>query len=571
MIYIVSQDGSGDFTGVQQAVDAVPAGSTRPTVILIRAGEYRERVIVNKDRLRLIGEDRDRTVIAYNACAKDRDEAGNERGTFLSFTLLVTGRDVEVENLTVKNDAGDGREVGQAVAVYAAGDRGVWRGCRFLACQDTLFCGPVMPKVKKLAAPRELGCECVDSVGDCPVTASRQYFENCFIRGDVDFIFGPYRCWFEKCTLHMNARGGFYTAANTPEKQEAGMVFSHCVLTGDCGPGEAFLGRPWRAFARTVFLKCEMREQVAPEGFRDWDEKRVITRRCAEYASFGPGAAPEKRNSREHLLTPEEASLYSVSSILGGADLWRPDRRVPTWFLCGDSLMADYPDSRFPMTGWGQTLQSLMPFPAYVENCAVNGRSSKSFVAEARLGLIELCLRPGDRLVIGFGHNDEKPDRERSTDPHTTFPDYLDLFIDAARRRGAEPVLVTPVVRRAFDENGVLLGTHGAYPNAVRALTERRGARLVDLERLTARLVSALGPEGSKSFFCHVPAGTENYPDGLSDNSHLKQGGAAAVARLFLDALSDTAPEKDGALPPAGPAPSSLLQKEDRVLGNDFY
>lgn len=127
---IVSKDGSGDFSTLQEAVDAVPdSAGEEERRILVRPGEYREKVVVHKDRLRITGEDPERTVLAWNGCAKDQYPDGTEKGTFLSATLVVTGRDVTVENL--------------AVAVYAAGDRGTWRNCRFLACQDTLFCGPV--------------------------------------------------------------------------------------------------------------------------------------------------------------------------------------------------------------------------------------------------------------------------------------------------------------------------------------------------------------------------------------------------------------------------------------------
>ena len=223
-MYIVAKDGSGDFTSIQQAIDAIPGGGQAPTIILLRMEEFHERVVVNKDNVRIIGEARDRTVITAKGCAKDLNPDGTERGTFLSATFMVTGNNVEVENLTIRNDAGDGRDVGQAVAVYAAGDRGVWRNVRMIAHQDTLFCGPLMKKVVDFIAPRQAYAEYVESVGDSPLTHSRQYFEDCFIQGDVDFIFGPYRCWFERCTLFMNARGGLYTAANTPEEQPYGLV-----------------------------------------------------------------------------------------------------------------------------------------------------------------------------------------------------------------------------------------------------------------------------------------------------------------------------------------------------------
>ena len=207
---IVAKDGTGDFTTVQTAIDAVPAGDRAPQIILVRRGSYHERVVVDRDNVRIIGEDAQDTVITWSACAHDLDATGKEKGTFLSFTFLVTGCNVTVENLTIRNDAGDGSIAGQAVAVYAAGDRGAWRNCRLIAHQDTLFCGPVMPKIGTEIAPHSLAhAECVESVGDCPLTHSRQYFEICLIQGDIDVIFGPYRCWFENCELRMNARGGW--------------------------------------------------------------------------------------------------------------------------------------------------------------------------------------------------------------------------------------------------------------------------------------------------------------------------------------------------------------------------
>ena len=565
-MYVIAKDGSGDFTSIQAAVDAMPGGGRAPTLLLVRKGTYHERVIVNKDNLRIIGEDREETVLTYSACAKDRYPDGTEKGTFLSFTLLVTGRNVTVENLTVRNDAGDGRLVGQAVAVYAAGDRGAWRDCRFIAHQDTLFCGPVMPKVEECASPRLGPGERVESVGDCPLTESRQYFENCFIQGDIDFIFGPFRCWFEGCTLFMNARGGFYTAANTPEGQPYGMVFHRCRLTGECGPGAAYLGRPWRKFAQTLFLDCEMDEHVSPQGFQDWDEVRLVTNRYGEYGTTGPRADQAPRHPRQKRLTEWEARCVTLPEVIGGWDHWRPDQPTPTWYLCGDSTMANYPADQAPMTGWGQKLQALIE-DGYVENCAVNGRSSKSFLAENRLALIEMCLRPGDKLVISFGHNDEKPDPARHTDPQTTYPQTLTQYLDAARRHGAEPILATSIARRLFDEEGRLLPTHGAYPGAMRALAKEQGVRLVDLERATAALVQQAGPEGSQSIYCFVPAGHPNYPQGLQDNSHLQADGAAQIAALFLRRLSSPQAE-DSPLPEAAVSADlqSLIAREDHVV-----
>ncbi len=536
-MYIIAKDGSGDFTSIQAAIDAVPMSSRVPTILLVRMDEYHEKVIVNKDNIRIIGEARDRTVITNSGCAKDLGPDGKEKGTFLSYTFLVTGKNVEVENITIRNDAGDGREVGQAVAVYAAGDRGTWRNVRMIASQDTLFCGPTMPKVAKDALPRIIP-EGVESVGDCPLVLGRQYFEDCYIQGDVDFIFGPYRCWFERCTLFMNERGGLYTAANTPADSPYGLVFHKCRLTGSCPPGEAYLGRPWRAHAHTVFLHCDMDEHVSPVGFQDWGDKPV-THRYGEYGTTGARADQSTRHPGAARLTEEEAAFLTVREVIGSYDGWNPAKRTPTWFLCGDSTLCDYTPNYAPMTGWGQALKALAE-DVFVENCAVAGRSSKSFMAEKRLNFVELCLRKGDKLFIQFGHNDEKEDVERATVARVTYPEYLGMYIDAARRQGAEPILLTPIARRHFDENGALKHTHGDYPAAMRDLAIHRGVRLLDMEKATEALLTEMGDEGSKALFNWQEKGHPNYPDGVQDNTHLCLTGAVRLAKLALNLLEES-------------------------------
>ena len=317
----VAKDGSGDYACIQAAIDALQETGGE---ILIRPGEYREKIVVHRNNVRLAGEDREKTVIVWNGCARDRYADGTEKGTFLSATMMTTGRDITVENLTIRNDAGDGRTVGQAVAVYAAGDRGIWRNCSMEAHQDTLFCGPLrIPNVTEDIRGRTGCAEAVFRVEDGHVTFSRQYFEDCFIQGDVDFIFGCYRCWFERCVLFMNERGGWYTAANTAEEQPFGFVFHRCTLTGNCGQGEAYLGRPWRKYARTVFLACSMDECVAPEGFSDWDSERVVTDRCGEWGTAGERADLGARHPAQKRLTDEEAAAITADSVLAGTDGWR--------------------------------------------------------------------------------------------------------------------------------------------------------------------------------------------------------------------------------------------------------
>ena len=330
MKIIVAQDGSGQYTSLQAAVDALPEEpSAGQHLILVRKGIYRERVIVNRDHVRILGEDPEETVLTWSSYALEMHPDGTERTTFRSWTLMINADDVEVENLCIRNDAGDGRTVGQAVAVYAAGDRGIWRNCRMIAHQDTLYCGPLrIPDVVADLGARQGRAEQVPLVQDGHLSRSRQYFENCYIRGDVDFIFGSYTCWFESCTLFMDERGGWYTAANTHAGQPFGFVFHRCRLTGSCPEGQAFLGRPWRAGSATVFLDCEMDARVAPEGFTDWDETRIITGRYGEWKTRGVRADLSLRNPREKRLTDAEAERITPDAVLGGSDGWRPPAAI---------------------------------------------------------------------------------------------------------------------------------------------------------------------------------------------------------------------------------------------------
>ncbi len=534
----VAKDGTGDFSTIQAAIDAAHSGNRASTLIVVAPGEYHEKVHITKDNLRIVGVDPEKTVLTFSDYAKQKLPDGTDKNTFLSYTLIITGNNVEIENLTVRNDAGPGDRVGQAVAVYAAGDRGVFRRCRMIAHQDTLFCGPTMKKVSDYALPYVLPIQS-ESVGDAGFSNNRQYFEDCLIQGDIDFIFGPYRCWFERCVLVCNDRGeptnGYYTAANTPMDQPYGFVFHRCKLTGDgCADETVYLGRPWRAYARTVFLNCQMDPCVRREGWEDWAEKPV-THRCAEYGTIGARSDTKARHPGAALLLREEAEATTPNMVLGGMDVWTPWRPLPTVYIAGDSTAADYPMSQYPMTGWGQALSCVLE-GFYVQNAAVCGRSSKSFIGEHRLERLKPCLRPGDVFLIQFGHNDEKMDAERATEPATTYPQYLGQFVDVAEQRGALPVLLTSIARRRF-VRGALTDTHGAYPDAARELAKRLGLLLIDLEANTRDMIAKLGEERSKALYMHIDKNHYNYPDGEADDTHLHFCGAYAIARIVADWL----------------------------------
>ena len=205
-----------------------------------------------------------------------------------------------------------------------------------------------------------------------------------------------------------------------------------------------------------------------------------------------------------------------------------------TLYVIGDSTVENGND---PYYGWGGQLQALLP-GLRVDNHAFSGRSSKSFWDEKRFEPIAAGMKQGDILLIGFGHNDEKDDAERHTDPETTFPEMLMRYINAARAVGAVPVLCTSVSRNFFAENGFVMYTHGDYPHAVRVLCRKENIDLIDLEMKTRALLKTLGPEKACDLFVNILPGTDDrFPQGIADKTHFNQYGAKIVAEMVAKAL----------------------------------
>ncbi len=203
---------------------------------------------------------------------------------------------------------------------------------------------------------------------------------------------------------------------------------------------------------------------------------------------------------------------------------------MKTVHILGDSTVEN---GSAPFFGWGGQLAMFLPGGFCVYNRAVSGRSTKSFLDEGRFAPVERAMRPGDLLLVQFGHNDEKPDEARRTDPDTTYPGNLLRFVSAARGKGALPVLITPVARRHFQPDGSLPYTHGAYPDAVRALAVREGVPLIDLKRITRQWLLALGPREAAAYFVQLSPGEHpDHPDGLCDLTHYNLRGARAVAEM---------------------------------------
>lgn len=211
----------------------------------------------------------------------------------------------------------------------------------------------------------------------------------------------------------------------------------------------------------------------------------------------------------------------------------------PTIFWAGDSTVKQNDITSYPQSGIGQGFILYAKKGIFIDNRAENGRSSKSFLDEGLLDTIARDIKEGDFLFIQFGHNDEKPKEDRHTDPYTTYQDYLKEYIKTAADKGAHPVLITSLYRRLFKEDGTLVpNTHLDYPDAMLDLGNKMGVPVIDLCASSKAFIEKAGPENSKRWFLHLPAGQyPNFPEGKEDNSHLSYEGAVVFSGLIAKEL----------------------------------
>ena len=210
-----------------------------------------------------------------------------------------------------------------------------------------------------------------------------------------------------------------------------------------------------------------------------------------------------------------------------------------TIFWAGDSTVKQNNITSFPQTGIGQGFELYLKKGIILDNRAENGRSTKSYINEGRLDEIEALIGKGDFLFIQFGHNDEKPDEERHTEPYSTYQENLVKFVNAARDNGAYPVFITSLYRRLFEsEHKLIDNCHLDYPDAMLQLGETLNVPVIDLCTLSKNVLEKIGDENSKHLFMHVPAGVyANFPEGKTDNSHLQYEGAVLFAGLIAEGL----------------------------------
>jgi pectinesterase len=298
---VVAQDGSGQFKSVQDAIMSVPAGSAaNPVVIHIKAGTYKELIYIQHEKrfFHLVGDSAEKTILTFDLHANLTGPNGKPIGTFRTPSTIVDADDFTAEDITFENTAGP---VGQALAIRVDSERAVFRRCRFLGWQDTLF-----------------------------LNRGRQYFEDCYIAGHVDFIFGAATAFFERCHIHC-LKNGYISAASTYDNQRFGFVFSNCKITGESADVRTYLGRPWRDFSSVVYLNTEMSEVVRPVGWHNWDlPEREKTARYAEFNSTGPGANNRARAPWSRQLTRSQAQEFTVKKVLRGIDGWNPKVNEPS-------------------------------------------------------------------------------------------------------------------------------------------------------------------------------------------------------------------------------------------------
>jgi polygalacturonase len=308
---VVAADGSGDYRTVQEGIDALRMmGGT----VIIRPGTYREVIHVAKPHVRMegAGDSPEQVVIVFG------NSASSSGSTFKSATAFVTGDNFYARNLTFQNDFSKNHapqaQGSQALALSVTGDRAVFRKVRIQGAQDTLY-----------AASRS----CQSEEGPC--VPARQYFEDCYIEGHVDFIFGDSIAFFRHCTIHAIAHSTVYLTAQSKHypSEPSGYVFDHCKVTADPGVGKVFLGRPWRAYSTVIFLNSELDAKIDPAGWSEWhveETRRLETAFYAEYQSTGLGANPAEREPHSKQLTSDEAGQYGVAHFLAGADGWNPSQ-----------------------------------------------------------------------------------------------------------------------------------------------------------------------------------------------------------------------------------------------------
>jgi pectinesterase len=320
----ISKTKENAFSSINEALKSIK-DSTEPITLYIDSGTYEEKVYLRRNNVRIIGESPQNTIITYNHGAKSNGPNGKPMGTFNSFTMIFCGSDICVENLTIKNTSGPGSINGQAVAAFITSDRTSFYNCHFIGYQDTIYSGLMTEEFfNRIFAPDWF----LDSRVNVFHQQGQNYFENCYVEGDVDYIFGSNLAYFNNChihTLHLQSEGeeAYITAANTPVGSDYGFIFTDCKITGEDQEG-VYLGRPWRDYAKTIFCRCHLDTSIHPFGWHNWNRiKAELTTQFVEISNDGPGASKKGRISfSKQLIGTNYIEMLQVNEILDDFSQW---------------------------------------------------------------------------------------------------------------------------------------------------------------------------------------------------------------------------------------------------------
>lgn len=294
----VARDGTAEFRNIDDAIEVCRAFMEYHKVIFVKKGTYKEKLIVPSwlTNIEICGEDRDNTIITYDDHANVFIPGTDRKmGTFRTYTVRVDGNDITFRNITIENNAA---RLGQAVALHTQGDRLTFVNCRILGNQDTVYTGGIN---------------------------TRLYFKDCHIEGTTDFIFGPSTAWFENCTI-LSRTDSYITAASTPQDVEYGYVFNRCKIVAAEGVSKVYLGRPWRPYAHTLFMNCQLGKHILPVGWHNWSNtQNETTARYCEYDNHGEGAATKERAAWTRQLTKKEAVKVTLENVFRQNGGWIPN------------------------------------------------------------------------------------------------------------------------------------------------------------------------------------------------------------------------------------------------------
>lgn len=309
--FTVNPRGGADFATLTTALGAIP--QAEPVTLKLSNGIYREKIYCEHPDLTLVGEAMEGTLLVWDDGAYHRNADGQKNGTFRSYTAFFSGGRIRVKNMTIANTAGDGAVHGQAIAAAVDAAEAAFENVSLLSCQDTLFTGPLPEKERQwngFLGPKQY----------TERIPSKQYYKNCYIRGDIDFIFGGADALFEDCTLHCHNQGEVnkgYIAAPSTGQDGLGYVFYNCTIESEKAPAASFyLARPWRKYGKAAFLQCRMSKAIHPDGFDDWNNpQNRQTCAFAEYNSTGEGANSQRAFGKQLDSAAANALLQAAAPL----------------------------------------------------------------------------------------------------------------------------------------------------------------------------------------------------------------------------------------------------------------